>query len=54
MKGNAMNELEAWQQGHSSGVNLAVKLINEWCEFECKTIAEVIQVINQMKEMAHD
>ena len=54
MKGNAMNDLEIWQQGHSAGVNLAVKLINDWCEFECKTISEVIQAINEMKEVAHD
>ncbi len=54
MKGNAMNDLEIWQQGHNAGLNLAVKLINDWCEFECKTISEVIQLINEMKEVAHD
>jgi len=49
-----MTELEAWQQGHYAGINLAVKLINDWCHLECKTITEVIQVVNEMKEVAHD
>ena len=49
-----MTELEAWQQGHNAGINLAVKLINDWCEFECKTLSDVIQAINEMKEVAHD
>jgi hypothetical protein len=49
-----MTELEAWQQGHNAGINLAVKLINDWCDFECKTISEVIQAINEMKELEHD
>jgi hypothetical protein len=54
MKGTAMDELGAWQQGHNAGINLAVKLINDWCHMECKTIAEVIRAINEIKEMAHD
>ena len=33
-----MTELDAWQQGHNAGINLAVKLINDWCDMECKTI----------------
>lgn len=49
-----MTELEAWQQGHNAGINLAVKLINDWCGFECKTLSDVISAINQMKELAHD
>lgn len=49
-----MNEIEAWQQGHSAGINLAIKLINDWCEMECKTITDVINAINQIKEVAHD
>ena len=49
-----MNELEIWKQGHSTGINLAVKMINQWCGLNCKTLAEVIQAINEMKEMAHD
>jgi len=49
-----MTEMEVWQQGHSAGLNLAVKLINDWCGFECKTISEVIQAINEMKELEHD
>ena len=48
-----MEELDIWQQGHSAGLNLAVKLINEFCKFECDTISEVIQAINKMKEVAH-
>lgn len=50
MKGNSMSELDIWQQGHSAGLNLAVKMVNEWCGFECKTLAELIQAINQIKE----
>ena len=49
-----MDQLAAWQQGHNEGLNLAVKLINEWCGFECKTIAELIKAINEMKEVVHD
>lgn len=49
-----MTELEAWQKGHSDGLNLAVKLINEWCKFDCKTLSEVIKAINEIKEVAHD
>ena len=50
MKGNAMNELDIWNQGHSAGINLAVKMINEWCGLESKTLAQLIQAINQIKE----
>jgi len=49
-----MTELDAWQQGHNEGLNLAVKLINEWCHMECQTISEVIKAINEMKEVEHD
>ena len=51
-----MSELEVWQRGHNAGINLAVKLINDWCDlgFECKTISDVIKAINEMREMAHD
>ena len=45
-----MHELDVWKQGHSTGINLAVKMINEWCGFECTTLAELIQAINQIKE----
>jgi hypothetical protein len=54
MKGMAMTELDAWQQGHNAGINLSVKLINDWCHMECETIADVIKAINEMKELAHD
>lgn len=49
-----MNELESWQKGLNEGLNLAVKLVNDWCGLECKTISEVIYEINQIKEMTHD
>jgi len=49
-----MTELDAWTQGHSEGLNLAVKLINEMCDMECNTIGDVIVAINEMKEVAHD
>lgn len=49
-----MNELDVWQRGHNAGLNLAVKLINDWCHFDCKTISEVIRVINELKEVEHD
>jgi hypothetical protein len=54
MKGKAMDELKSWQQGHDAGINLAVKLINEWCHLNCKTIAEVIREVNKIQEVAHD
>jgi len=46
-----MDQIAAWQQGHNAGMNLAIKLINDWCGFECRTIAEIIEAINQLKEM---
>jgi len=52
MKGNSMNELDIWNQGHSEGINLAVKMVNKWCGFNCETLAEVIQAINEIKEKA--
>jgi hypothetical protein len=52
MKGNAMSELELYQLGHKAGVNMTIKLINDWCGLECKTISEVIQAINEMRETA--
>ena len=45
-----MNELEAWQQGHSDGLNFAVKQINEWCDLDCKTLADIIRTINKIRE----
>jgi hypothetical protein len=54
MKGKAMNELQVWQKGLDEGLNLAIKLVNEWCGLECKTISELIHAVNQMKEVAHD
>jgi len=45
-----MNELDIWQQGHSAGLNLAVKMVNEWCGFKCETLSQLIQAINQIKE----
>ena len=45
-----MTDVEAWQQGHSDGLNLAVRKINEWCGFECKTLLDVIKEINRIKE----
>jgi hypothetical protein len=52
MKGNAMTDIEAWQQGHSDGLNLAVAKINEWCDMDCKTLVDVIKEINKLREMA--
>ena len=49
-----MDQLAAWQQGHSEGLNLAIKLLNDWCDMDCKTIADVIKAINEMKEVVHD
>jgi hypothetical protein len=54
MKGNAMNSIEAWQQGYSDGVNVAVQQINKWCGLDCKTLAQLIAAINQIKEVVHD
>jgi hypothetical protein len=45
-----MNELDIWNQGHSAGINLAVKLINQWCDMDCKTLAETIKAINEIKQ----
>jgi len=45
-----MTDVEAWQQGHSDGLNLAVAKINEWCGMECKTLLDVIKEINRIKE----
>jgi len=45
-----MSEIDIWNQGHSAGINLAVKMINQWCGIECNTLAQLIQAINQMKE----
>jgi phosphoribosyl-AMP cyclohydrolase len=45
-----MNELDIWNQGHSAGINLAVKMINQWCDMDCKTLAEAIKAINELKE----
>lgn len=50
MKGNAMNELDIWNQGHSAGINLAVKMLNEWCGLKCQTLSELIKAINEIKE----
>ena len=47
-----MNKIEAWQQGHSDGLNLAVKQINEWCGLDCKTLTEIIYAINKLKDQA--
>ena len=49
MKGTAMNAIDAWQQGHSDGVNLAVQQINKWCELDCKTLTEIINAINKLR-----
>ena len=49
-----MEYVNIWQQGHSEGLSLAVRLINEWCGFECKTISDVIRAINELKETEHD
>lgn len=45
-----MNKIEAWQQGHSDGLNLAIQKINEWCNMDCKTLVDVIREINKLKE----
>jgi phosphoribosyl-AMP cyclohydrolase len=45
-----MNKIEAWQQGHSDGLTLAVQQINEWCKMDCKTLADVIREINKLRE----
>lgn len=45
-----MNELEIWNQGHSAGINLAIKMVNEWCGFKCTTLSDLIKAINQIKE----
>jgi len=50
MKGNAMNELDIWRQGHSAGVNLAVKMLNEWCGLDCVTLIDLIKAVKEMKE----
>jgi hypothetical protein len=45
-----MDKIEAWQQGHSDGLDLAVKQINEWCKMDCKNLIEVIREINKLRE----
>lgn len=45
-----MNKIEAWQQGHSDGLNLAVQQINEWCDMDCKTLTDIIREINKLCE----
>jgi hypothetical protein len=45
-----MDKIEAWQQGHADGLDLAVKQINEWCKMDCKTLVEVIREINKLRE----
>ena len=45
-----MNKIEAWQQGHSDGLNLAVQQINEWCGMDCKTLTEIIRAINKLRD----
>lgn len=49
-----MEYIDAWQRGHNEGLTLAVRLINEWCELDCKTISDVIKAINEMKEAEHE
>jgi hypothetical protein len=44
-----MNKIEAWQQGHIDGLNLAVQQINEWCGMDCKTLADIIKEINKLR-----
>jgi hypothetical protein len=44
-----MNAIDAWQQGHSDGLNLAVQQINKWCELDCKTLTEIINAINKLR-----
>jgi SpoVK/Ycf46/Vps4 family AAA+-type ATPase len=44
-----VKSLTAWQQGHGEGLNLAIKLLNDWCDMDCKTIADVIKAINELK-----
>lgn len=49
-----MNEMQAWQQGYSDGVNVTVQQLSKWCELDCKTLPELIAAIKQLKEVAHD
>ena len=45
-----MNEVDAWRQGYSDGIELVVEKINEWCGLDCKTIVEIIREINHIKQ----
>jgi len=45
-----MNEVDAWRQGYSDGIELVVEKINEWCGLDCKTIVEIIKEINHIKQ----
>jgi len=45
-----MNELAIWNQGHSAGINLAVKMLNEWCDLKCETLIDAIKLINKIQQ----
>jgi hypothetical protein len=50
MKGNSMTFLDAWQQGHKEGLQLAVDQLNRHCGMNFKTISDAIVFINSIKD----
>jgi hypothetical protein len=49
MKGTAMDYLTAWREGHTEGMNLVLKIINELTGQEFKKSSEVVMYIKQLE-----
>jgi len=50
MKGNSMMFLDAWQQGHKEGMQLAVDQLNRYCGTNFESIGDAIVFINSIKD----
>jgi len=50
MKGNAMNYLDAWREGHFEGMALSLRLINEFTGCDFQSASEVVLYIKELEE----
>lgn len=45
-----MDAVDAYQQGVESGQQVFIRMINQYCDLEIRSLPELIEYINTLKE----